>query len=238
MITRKILTSRHKEYIIQNDDYKVIEWFEDPSNHTELILNQINTERMYDQFFKDRTDMVVIDLGANSGLFSLYAHDSCSLVIAVEPIYKTYKVLEELTKDIPQIVIEKSVISNTDDKVSFYINHNSTVHSMINRGGPGIKLQGITFKSLLEKYNLDKVDFVKCDIEGSEILVITEETLRPVADKISAWFIEVHETNHEHEYIHGKRGTFDINRNGLAKIFESCGYTTRSEGIDQLFAWK
>lgn len=45
-------------------------------------------------------------------------------------------------------------------------------------------------KFIKKKYNFDHVDFCKIDIEGSEMLSITEETLKPVFDKIDSFFIE------------------------------------------------
>ena len=65
---------------------------------------------------------------------------------------------------------------------------------MVEREGDVVKVEGLTFNSLLKKNNLEHVDFCKIYIEGSEMIAITEENLKPVYDKIDRMFIEVHAT--------------------------------------------
>jgi len=235
MIERQIKTSKQKEFTYQSRHPDVTAWFNNPENYTDIILKQINEDRMYDPIFADRDDMIVIDLGANCGLFSLYAADSCSKIIAVEPTPSTYNVLEEIVKDDTKIKPLQLAIGPHNEMISFFINENSTTNSMLNRNGIETQVQCMTLETLLFKEDLDHVDFIKCDIEGSEMQALTDATLSPISDKVKFWFVEVHQTNVQES---SWPGNLDDNRQKLAELFQRHGYQTESVIHDQLFAWK
>ena len=127
MIERTIKTSQHQDFVYQSDNENVTKWFADPENQTDVILKQINEERMYDPIFANRSDMVVLDLGANCGLFSLYAADSCSRLIAVEPTPNTFNMLTEIVKDHSNVTPLQLAIGPHNELISFFINENSTI---------------------------------------------------------------------------------------------------------------
>lgn len=235
MIERTIKTSQHQDFIYQSNNENVTKWFADPENQTDVILKQINEERMYDPIFANRSDMVVLDLGANCGLFSLYAADSCSRLIAVEPTPNTFNVLTEIVKDHSNVTPLQLAIGPHNELISFFINENSTTNSMLNRNGQETKVQGMTLETLLDTQGLDRVDFIKCDIEGSEIQALTDDTLGPVADRVNFWFVEIHQTDvNESPWP----GNLESNRQQLSELFQRHGYQTELVIHDQLFAWK
>lgn len=230
-----IKTSQQNELVLQSTHPDVVNWFDNPENYTNVILQQINEDRMYDPIFADKENMVVVDLGANCGLFSLYASDSCSKILALEPTPSTFDVLQELVKDHKNILPLQLAIGPHNELISFYINENSTTNSMLNRNGTETKVQCMTIETLLHSQQLDYVDFIKCDIEGSEMQALTDATLGPIADKVKFWFVEVHQTNVNQE---SWPGNLEANRQQLAELFQRHGYQTESVIHDQLFAWK
>ena len=235
MIERTIKTSQHQDFVYQSDNENVTKWFADPENQTDVILKQINEERMYDPIFANRSDMVVLDLGANCGLFSLYAHDSCSRLIAVEPTPNTLTVLEEMTAGHDNITVVQAAVGPDNGPVTFYLNENSTTNSMLNRKGIAITVPGMTLEQLMDSQGLEYVDFIKCDIEGSEMVALTETTLAPIADRVCFWFVEVHQTDVDRGLW---PGNLESNRSALAALFQKFGYQTENVIHDQLFAWK
>ncbi len=235
MIERQIKTSKQNNYTYQSRHPDVTAWFGNPENYTDVILKQINEERMYDPIFAERSDMVVLDLGANCGLFSLYAADSCSKIIAVEPTPTTFNVLQEIVKDHVNIAPLQLAIGPHNEMISFFINENSTTNSMLNRNGAETQVQCMTLETLLFKEGLDHVDFIKCDIEGSEMQALTDATIGPIADKVDFWFVEVHQTDVSESPW---PGNLESNRQQLAELFQRHGYQTESVIHDQLFAWK
>lgn len=235
MIERTIKTSKNNEWKIISQDADVVAYFNDPENQIDTITKQICDEGLYNPVFLGKSDMTVLDLGANCGLFSLYAADSCKRIVAVEAAPSTFKILEKLSKDQPVIESLNVAIAPTNEDLTFYINENNTTNSLLDRKGKPVTVRGSTLANLLDSLSINHVDFVKCDIEGSEMISLTEETVGAVADRISFWFVEVHQTNVNETAWPGNLGS---NRDQLANIFQKCGYQTENVIHDQLFAWK
>lgn len=190
-----IITSSGENIKLDITDDEIDKHLNDEKTCAKIIIRQINTERIYDRFLKDKKDLVILDIGANVGLFTLYAKDSASRVVSVEPTPSHQHLFEKITGKYENVELVKAALSNKDEDINFYIcNYNSTCNSLVEREGDVLKVEGLTFNSLLKKNNLEHVDFCKIDIEGSEMIAITEENLKPVYDKIDRMFIEVHAT--------------------------------------------
>lgn len=235
MLNKTIITSQGNNYLIDSNDPDVVNWFNDPNNQTDTIIKQINVDCMYDPIFAGRTDMVVVDLGANIGLFSLYAQDSATKLIAVEPAPNTFNILNKLAAQHSNIITVNAAVGDSNNSVPFYLNENNTTNSLVSKQGQRIDVPGTTLAQLVAAHNLTTVDFVKCDIEGSEVIALTEATLDPVKDIAQFWFIEVHQT----DVNNGPwPGNLEQNRQNLASIFRNAGYETEFVINDQLYAWK
>ena len=190
-----IITSSGENIKLDITDDEIDKHLNDEKTCAKIIIRQINTERIYDRFLKDKKDLVILDIGANVGLFTLYAKDSASRIVSVEPTPSHQHLFEKIAGKYENVELVKAALSNKDGDINFYIcNYNSTCNSLVEREGDVVKVEGLTFNSLLKKNNLEHVDFCKIDIEGSEMIAITEENLKPVYDKIDRMFIEVHAT--------------------------------------------
>ena len=128
------------------------------------FYKEIYEENEYNRFgIKIEKGDVVIDCGANIGIFSQYALDmGASKVIGYEP--------EDMYYD----YYEKNIKSNKVHKIKSFISKD-----------------GIDIKRIISDNNLDKVDFLKLDIEGAEwglFEVLDSDTL----NKVDKWAIEFH----------------------------------------------
>jgi len=235
MLERTIKTSQDSTWKIISEDADVIAYFDDPENQIETITRQICDEGMYNPVFLNRSNMTVLDLGANCGLFSLYAADSCKRVVAVEAAPSTFEILQKLVQDQPVVEALNCAVAPANEDLTFYINENSTTNSLLDRKGTPVTVRGTTLVNLLDSLAIDHVDFIKCDIEGSEMVALTEETVGAVADRVDFWFVEVHQTNVSEATWPGNLGS---NREQLASMFQKLGYQTENVIHDQLFAWK
>ncbi len=65
------------------------------NSYVGAILREIYIDKAYDWFFRDKRGLIVVDLGANIGLFSQYARRFSKKVIAVEPSSETFGYLEK-----------------------------------------------------------------------------------------------------------------------------------------------
>ena len=123
-------------------------------------------------------DSVIIDGGSNQGIFSLaFASFSKSIkVFAIEPFKYCHEILNkniEINK-FKNIKIIKNILSNKIAKYNLdYSNDISTASIIHNWGGRKIlKIQSTTIDSIREKFKLKKIDIIKLDVEGAEILAI------------------------------------------------------------------
>jgi FkbM family methyltransferase len=131
---------------------------------------------------------IVVDLGANIGIFTDYAARKASRVIAVEAGPEVFACLVKNTAEEHKNIEYVNAIVTSSKVGDIFGGVYSKVPSRLT----------ITIKDILEKYNLERINFLKVDIEGFEYDVfndLDEETLDRI-DKIS---IEVHDVNRNHE---------------------------------------
>lgn len=164
------------------------------------ILTELYREKIYAPFIEDNKDLTILDIGGNVGLFSFYAYPYAKQIYCVEPSKEHVEVIHTMLKfnkmDDKVTVIDKAV-SDKDGEATFYHNDNVTMYSLrpeVN-SKPDNKetVQTIMLDTLFTQYKIDHVDFMKLDIEGSEIEVINSMGFKNVADKIDAMVIEYHQ---------------------------------------------
>lgn len=199
--------------------------FDDRKNCTQEILHQLNNE-FYKDFIK-WTDDVIVDLGANVGLFSLHTSPMYHKCIAVEPTPSHFKILQELTKEYDQIKLVNAAISNVTGEMDFYLSEtNSTMNSLSNVYGNSIKVKTYTLYDLLKEQNVDKVDFMKVDIEGSEVLFLSQGNIETMSNCVERFFIEFHD-------VLGK--SYTEWRNIFREVFIENGFECKDVSVDALF---
>jgi FkbM family methyltransferase len=118
---------------------------------------------------------IVIDGGANIGAFSRYALQSgAAYVVAVEPSPGTASCLRKnLAEGISSsraTVIEKG-LWNEPGELSFSSDcaSNPGAHHVSETASTGSTIQVTTIDMLVEELKLERVDFIKMDIEGAEL---------------------------------------------------------------------
>lgn len=195
---------------------------------TEPILKQTNNN--YYDYFVTPDDKIIIDLGANIGLVSMHFSPYADKIISVEPTPSHFNILEYFTKDIPNIHRLQGAISNKRETTPFYILSDSTENSLVNeKGGIEIQVETYTLKDIIDLYDLDHVDFVKIDIEGSEIKFLSKENIETLNKYVKKFFIEFHQVN-------GK--TYGEHREYYQGIFEYIGWNTELINVDVLYCYK
>lgn len=232
-----VLTTKNRIHQIDTSDKDVADWFANTHlTQTNIILRQLNEERLLQPLLSEAEDYTILDIGANIGLFSLYAKDSAARIIALEPTPATFNMLQKLTVNESKIEPVAVALSGHNGTVDFYVNNNPTINSLVNKVGEKVTVEARKIATILKEHNLDYVDFVKCDIEGGEMFAITNETISEVADRIGCWAVEMHQTNADTGAAWP--GNLESNRQKLAEVFRNCGYEVTTVEHDQLLAWK
>jgi len=153
---------------------------------------------------------VCIDIGANLGYFTVLLSKltgSGGKVLAVEPIIPILKVLQSNTKKLKNVEIypfalgaenKKIKLGNNTKKQKGFIASGSNYvldrNVESNNTVAEFEFDGEMKKGSELFYNLDRLDFIKCDIEGYEVIVIPE--LEPLIIKFNPiLLIEAHKQN-------------------------------------------
>jgi FkbM family methyltransferase len=136
---------------------------------TPLEEIKILSEKLF--LMKSISNWVVIDCGANIGLFSLALKDA-AFIIAIEPSPNTYSRLTYNFEknDINGITLNNAV-SSKEGELAMTINENSSVLSQVSKNGNFI-VKALTLDRIVTEHNLQVVDLLKLDVEDHEIEVL------------------------------------------------------------------
>ena len=155
----------------------------------DFLYKEIIEDEIYNEFFNFNDNDVIVDLGANIGLYSLYAINkmpSISKIYMVEPLMKNFDYMIRNIiynrNDIHKFIFIKAGISKTG--FLNFLKENYSHSPDINESDIGIgddnelyeKIKMFSFMDFIEFYNIDKIDILKLDIEGSEVQMFDEET--------------------------------------------------------------
>lgn len=129
----------------------------------------------------------VFDLGANFGLFTAYAASVGCNVYAFEPLNSAISnYLVHLKEFYPNIHIVASAVSDKLGYALLNVDKNNFGASYLSSTS-GIEVPVTTIDAFVEQNNIQKVDFIKADIEGSECCMLdgAVNTLQHFAPELS-----------------------------------------------------
>ena len=169
------------------------------SNHRldPLVLFQVFCERVYTTDWND----VIVDVGANIGLFSLYAaFNSAQKVHAFEPNREAYNVmLENIRRNNLQTIIiphNYAVTSRSSEVVSIpkaASPQNRISYKNVGRDQDEYELVNtISLDDIVSRENMSRVDLLKMDCEGSEYEIL-EGMSESTFSKINRIIVEYHD---------------------------------------------
>ena len=123
-------------------------------------LKQYNIKNI----FEVKNDAVVFDIGAFKGDTAYFFSKKCSnkaRIYAFEPDENNYKILLKI-KDkykLNNVIASNILFSNLETEINF-------LSMDLNR--PDIKMKSTTIDKFVEENNIEKIDYIKMDVEGAE----------------------------------------------------------------------
>jgi FkbM family methyltransferase len=136
-----------------------------------------------------RQGQVVLDCGANVGTFTRYAlRQGARQVVAIEPAPANLECLRRnFSREIAEgrVILYPKGVWDKDDTLTLYENNKTTAMDSFVRkddARPGLLVPLTTIDTLVAELHLDRVDFIKMDIEGAE-----REALAGARKTIAAW---------------------------------------------------
>jgi FkbM family methyltransferase len=141
---------------------------------------------------------VVVDMGAHIGAFAVRAARQAhrGKVYSYEAARGTYLLLEENRKlnSLENLCIENSAVSNRRGEMPLYTPANNSILGSLRQDTSSFKemVRAITFSDIITQHALERIDFLKIDVEGAEFDILfanPDETL----GKTQKIVIEFHE---------------------------------------------
>lgn len=131
---------------------------------------------------------IVIDAGASVGEFCAYTAYKKAICYAFEPTEKRYEKLYQTAQLNPKYIIPvKKGLSDNCGKIEITTDINSPSFVLTKSGGKTETIETITLDEYADQIKLERIDFIKSDIEGAErnLLMGSRRVLKEFAPKLS-----------------------------------------------------
>jgi len=156
--------------------------------HKKCIIQEIFKDKLYEKCFEVNKDDLVVDVGASLGPFTYsILHKNPKHVYCFEPSIREFKTLNKNLRGYPVTTINKGIS-----------NINSTIKSDMLFCGE-YEMEAITFKTFIENYSIDQIDFLKTDCEGGEYDIFNEENIDFILNNVKKIAGEWHLRTPEHK---------------------------------------
>jgi FkbM family methyltransferase len=128
-----------------------------------------------------KENMVIMDIGANIGYYSLMAarRIKSGIIYAFEPVDNTFKKLEENIRlnDFRNIKTFKMAVSDNDEPLQLFVGSKkntgtSSITTHYDFDGKMETVQSATLQAFVVEHKISHIDFVKIDVEGAEMKVL------------------------------------------------------------------
>lgn len=189
-----------------------------------FTLIEIFYMKIYERdFVRPEPNDVIVDIGANLGMFSVYAQNyQPSRVLAIEPSSEEFDKLTENAAHFSNIEVYKYAVSGESGESNLILfeggveNHLEFVeHSNCLITGTEV-VHVIGINEFIKDMNLERIDYLKVDCEGSEIDIFRAIDKNYLQNKVKKVALEYHSLNIKEE---------------LLNIFKENGFTLENTEI-------
>jgi FkbM family methyltransferase len=171
---------------------------------------------------------VIVDAGANNGCSAIYLSRfeglENSRLIALEPFPETTQLLKKnLTSNLSSFEVVPAALWSNDTSIRFDMNFRDgkewSIRTIEDPSGP---VKAISVQYLFDHFNLQEIDILKIDIEGSEFEVFLNSIENVnCLKKIRAVIMEIHDEagNRQDIYQLLIENEFEIKKLGELTLF-------------------
>jgi len=177
-------------------DGKVVNWMHpDVRFIDEIILQKCYTPS---QEYEIKGDFTVVDAGANIGVFTLYAASKAinGQIYSIEGDKNEFRRLVENVEinNFSNVKAINAALTDIVGEVTFSDGHVQPIKTKLMTKSSYVfegLCKSLTLTELINTYKIEKIDFLKLDIEGSEFMVFKESSW---LDKTRIIAMELHST--------------------------------------------
>lgn len=165
------------------------------------IYKEIYFEGVYIDVLNQKKDMVIVDVGANIGVTVDHFRPHAKVVYAIEPSPENFAALKKNKEfnNWDNVVLCNYGLADKNGEMDFAQSpNNRTTNAIMNKAhnpdwfDKPFKVPTKTIDTFFEENNIEEVDFMKFDPEGSEELILYSEGFKKIAHKIKAIECEFH----------------------------------------------
>ena len=175
-------------------------------------------------------------------------------VLLVEPVPHNVVEIKKNLNNLEGITIEQVALSDKNETKNFYFVKNTSIHKLKKHWSSGIgsfnkqhlldhkskrfkieeedidkiSIEAIRFKDLVDKYNINQIDKLLVDVEGSEFAILNDIDLSS---------INIKKIIFEYKHFDGYQTT-GKKLEEILKKFEENGYTTKKIDEENILATK
>lgn len=175
------------------------------------LLVPLYKEIVYKDDYRLRADplprgAVVIDIGANIGMFSLHvaAAHGAAKVYAFEPFAESFALLKRNAERnrLDAIVPVPLAIAGEAGPRELHMQGRHGVHSLYGSAGEAVRIDCITLADAFARFDIQRCDFLKLDCEGAEYEILLNAPSEIYA-RIQRLALEYHDwiTDHHHDEL-------------------------------------
>lgn len=141
------------------------------------IVDEVFIREVYNlNLLKIKKGDVVVDIGANTGIFSMYAAiKGASNIYSIEPLRENIKLIKKnfAINNLTLPICINIAISNKNGQSKLYLSDYDSHNLLFNKNNlqefhKYRMVRSLKFERLLEEFGIKKIDFLKIDCEGSE----------------------------------------------------------------------
>lgn len=163
---------------------------------------------------------LVVDIGANIGVFTIYAASkTANAVYAFEPSRSCFEVLKQNVQAnrLENVKFFNYAVADKSGVQAFIDSEDSTARKLEcikpDSDGNRTEVRVTTLQEIMDTNNIEQIDFLKMDCEGSEGLILGSVPV-DYLKKVKKLAMEFHD------------GISKIKHDGMRKILEEAGFQT------------
>lgn len=171
------------------------------------LMNEFTSNKIYVNDFIDiEENDVVVDIGFNYGIFSINClSKNPKKIVGFEPNTKLCNIFDENFYD-DRIRLINIAVSDENKVIKFHENKYSVMNTvkdnLVNDNTQySYEIHALGINNLIKKYNLDNIDYLKVDCEGSEYEIFESISDDYLTNNVRKIAIEFHDDIHDYKVV-------------------------------------
>lgn len=157
-------------------DVTKFDWGNSNDWYKECIGKEVFQDKIYERFFSVEDGDLVVDVGASVGIFTYsILEKNPSHVFCFEPSPEQFPTLNKNTLGGFVTCINKG-LSDVDGL--------KTLKDVYGHNNQPLEVFTMKFETFINKYKIDKIDFLKTDCEGGEYDIFNEENFEFIKNNV------------------------------------------------------